>query len=261
MGEGLVLRPGWAPVRVSEGGRVCVHVWWFRGVHACAGTFPHILVLLLVTVPTVNWICVPHCIACMSVCATVPVSACHPLPVTRSGACSLLSWVCSEGPRWFSGYGIRCWSHVCVTLGGVHACRSLRVRGSLERKRQCQSYQEAEDWMQWPPWVFSRWQWLLWEGQMLGHSPRWRQPEPLCSWGIQGAVLYSPATGTPPVASPSSTCWQMAPGSTELGVSWLWPVMPSTNIQVFLPHFCNLHLLCFPACGFYMERGRKSFGV
>lgn len=142
--------------------------------------------------------------------------------------------------------GSRCWSHVCVTLGGCACLQEPESEGELRTEEAVSGLPRGRGLEAVTPRVFSRCQGLLWEGQMLGRSPRWRQPEPLASWGIQGAVLYSPATGTPPVASPfspSSTCWQMAPGSTELGVSCLWPIMPSTNIQVLLISVISTALL------------------
>lgn len=85
-----MLRPGWAPVRVSEGGRVwvplctCDKSGWSGGVHVCARMFmsPHIPVPPPVTVPTVVWMCAPHCIAlhvsvCHGACVHLPQSACE----------------------------------------------------------------------------------------------------------------------------------------------------------------------------------------
>lgn len=91
--------------------------------------------------------CAPlHCFACecvarglcalATVCLRVGVG-----PVLSSG------WVCSEGPRWFSGCGIQVLEPCVCDLGRCVRLQELEMRGSLEQERQCQDCQKAENWM------------------------------------------------------------------------------------------------------------------
>lgn len=89
-----------------------------------------------------------HCFACECVTRRLCARATACLWVGVGPALSLGRMCSEEGPRWFYGCGIQVLEPCVCDLGRcVLACRSTRVKRSLEQKRQCQGCGEAGDWM------------------------------------------------------------------------------------------------------------------